>query len=158
MKSGFWRWVGLFLMLASLPALACNLFSGDEPSQPPATEEVVVEDGSDRGPEPVVTEPPREEAEVAPGGSTSGPPFPRMSSLNGSLEEFNSYRILMTVRFEDASDATCSDTALATREEEELVGRPYWHLANQSLSRGDDHLPSVQFRVILVGNDNAKPP
>lgn len=107
MKNGFLRWAGLFLVLASFPALACNLVARDEPTTPLAGDEVTVEDGSDRGEELGPTEPARDDAPTAGEG---GRPFPEVGSLNSALEQFNSYRIQMTVRFEDASDATRSGT------------------------------------------------
>ena len=106
------RWSFLFFMLASLPALACDLVTGDD--APPAVDSG--EDGG-QGSEVLPTAAPVATVEVEdqpsdgvpPSGEAGeAPPLPDFGALNEDLSQFNSYRIQVGMRFEDSADPTQS--------------------------------------------------
>lgn len=104
-----WHWSMLLFLFASLPALACNLFSGND--SPP----VEVGDGDEVDPgsgEELATAVPR--ATVPAGedanGPDEGPALPEIRALDDALAQFGSYRIQVDMRFSDSADSTQSGT------------------------------------------------
>ena len=107
------QWSFLFFMLVSLPALACNLVSGEDAPPPLETGEDAVQDGDDLATSaPAATVPTGEgdeqQTDDADPSAESGeaPPLPDFGVLNEDLSQFNSYRIEVSLRFEQSADAT----------------------------------------------------
>lgn len=106
MNRSIWRWGLLLLMLVSLPALACNLVSGDEVESPPGGEESgdTVGTDEDTGAEQIPTAPAGDVDEPA----GDGPAFPELGALNDALAQFSSYRTQVDMQFEDGGDSSQS--------------------------------------------------
>lgn len=92
------RWLVFFLVLASVPVMACGLFTDDG-----------AEDGAqetDDGATEVVDEVPTSAAaaptvDLGEGGQQDAPALPDITDLNEALSQFNSYRLLVEMRFEE---------------------------------------------------------
>ncbi len=97
----------LFLMLLlSLPALACNLVTGDGLEG----EEEAVESTDDVPTVAALAATPESEGEVQEESGGDEPAFPGIGSLNDPLEQFNSYRSQVDMRFENSNDSSQSGT------------------------------------------------
>ncbi|HSM56451.1 MAG TPA: hypothetical protein VK879_09890 [Candidatus Sulfomarinibacteraceae bacterium] len=109
------RWILILGILISLPALACNLVTGEQPDPLPGAEE------SGESQPPVETSPVDEGAgEVAGDGEDTPGTAPELRSLTAALAEYNSYRVNMSMRFE----ATDSDAGGAMRMESARIVEP----------------------------------
>jgi hypothetical protein len=94
MKTTFgFRWLLLFLILVSGPVLACGLFTDD--SGDISAAEVASGDEVDA---------PESSFEDAEAPAADRPALGNLSSLSDALASFNSYRIRVEMRFEDAAD------------------------------------------------------
>lgn len=100
-----WKWVLVFVMLASLPALACDFLSGDE-APVDVSEEQPVERSDE---EPSVVEPTAPPQPVEEGGA-GGPAFPTVVALEEALAQFGSYRIQTDMTFENEAEPSESGT------------------------------------------------
>jgi hypothetical protein len=105
MVKGLWKSAMVFVMLAALPALACNLLSGDE--APPVVREEQPVERSDEAPSDVAATAPSGPQDD---GGSAGPAFPEIASLEDALAQFGSYRIRVDMTFESASDSSESGT------------------------------------------------
>ncbi len=100
MSHTVWRWGTLLLLLVSLPALACNLFSGDDgTADQDASLDVTVDALIEEATAPV----------QLPGAEApDGPSFGGLSSVEDALGQFESYRTRMDMTFEDLSGSSAS--------------------------------------------------
>lgn len=100
------RWFLILGVLLSLPALACSLVTGEQPESSPAEESGAVEE-SDESQPPGETASAEDGDEGAAGDGDEAPDTsPDIQSLTAALEQYNSYRINMSMRFDaDDSDA-----------------------------------------------------
>lgn len=95
------RWLLLFVALLSVPVLACGLFSGDETPADggDVTEAEAVEAPTEASAAPTV--------DVADSGQPAvAPSLAELGSLSDALAAFNSYRMVVEMRFQDAADAS----------------------------------------------------
>lgn len=103
------RWLVFFLLLASVPAMACGLFT-DDGAQDGAQE---TDEGATESVEEVPTSvPAAPTVDLGDGGQQDAPPLPDIVGLSEALSQFNSYRVLVEMRFEEteASDRSGSMT------------------------------------------------
>lgn len=99
----------IFILLLSLPALACNVLGGEEElTEVPATEAPVEEaPAEEEAVEPTATAEPEEPTATAeleeptelPEPAGDAPDLRALSDLGATLEDFNSYRVAVNMRF-----------------------------------------------------------
>ena len=120
MKRNFWRWSFVFFLLVSLPALACNLVSGDDgvPSADGGDEVASSTDDGLPTAVPAATVPSGEDG-VAPG---EAPELPQFGPLSEALAQFNSYRMQVEMRFEDSGDA--NEAGMMTMSRAQVLDPP----------------------------------
>lgn len=93
------RWFVLFVALLSVPILACGLFTGDDT---PADGGEVTQEEAVEAPTEAAAAP---TAEVGDSGQPGeAPSLGDFGSLSDALAGFNSYRMVVEMRFEDAAD------------------------------------------------------
>ncbi|MDT8304866.1 MAG: hypothetical protein RRC07_02925 [Anaerolineae bacterium] len=94
------RWLFVLFLFLSLPALACGLISGDD-EEPTEVSPAVVEETAGDG----ETAPAEEEAPATPVQPVSAAPaFSDLRTAAANLENFDSYRLDMTLAFEGSSE------------------------------------------------------
>jgi len=93
------QWLVVFVLLLSLPTLACGILGGDEePTAVPATEEVVQEP-TEAEVEPTDTPEPTEAPPDTPEAAREAPELGNLSDLGATLEQYNSYRLTVVMSF-----------------------------------------------------------
>lgn len=109
-----YQWLLIFILLLSLPALACNALSGDEgvtevPATPVSEEEVPLEEeeveptSTSEPEEPAATAEPEEQTEM-PESAGDAPELRSLADLEAPLEDFNSYRVTVNMSFMGQGD------------------------------------------------------
>lgn len=112
MKRNVVRWLLFLIILLSLPALACDLVTGD--GQDGDDEAVQSTDDLPTTAAPASTpdDAGQGEEEVTEETGADGPAFPGIGTLNDPLEQFNSYRSQVEMQFEHSSDPSQSGTMI----------------------------------------------
>jgi hypothetical protein len=151
------QWLIVFLVLLSLPTLACGLLGGEEaPTEVPATEAPAEEEVEEEVIEATDTPEPAEAPTETPEPAAEAPELGDLSDLGSTLENFESYRLSVVMSFTgEGSDAQEAGVNIETaRVSDPLSSRTTISLRGQMVEEagGMDSLSiaEVEDQVFMV--------